>query len=325
MTAGRQKSDRVNFYLLYGEDKGIIKKRIEDIRKKIEVNEDDVSYYDINDIEDIVNDALTISMFSLNKLIVIDSTSYLSGKKEVPLMEKLEDYFDSYNSNSYLVFVSYSSTVDSRRKLVKLITAKGKSEKVEATLEYLISFANDYVKSNDYNITKEDINYLIDRCGNNLDNLTNELDKLMLYKVSDRVITKADINILVSENFDNSVYDLVNCILKKDKSKAIEIYNNFIQNGMDVNQIIAVIAAQIRLLFQVKRLYNSGKSNDEIAKILEFRSVYRVKYLLSDSYYYTEEDLLRYLSYLANLDNNIKSGTIDGNVFLELFILEKDM
>ena len=93
MTAGRQKSDRVNFYLLYGEDKGIIKKRIEDIRKKIEVNEDDVSYYDINDIEDIVNDALTISMFSLNKLIVIDSTSYLSGKKEVPLMEKLEDYF----------------------------------------------------------------------------------------------------------------------------------------------------------------------------------------------------------------------------------------
>ena len=94
---------------------------------------------------------------------------------------------------------------------------------------------------------------------------------------------------------------------------------------MDVIQIIAVIAAQFRLLFQVKRLYNSGKSNDEIAKILEFRSVYRVKYLLSDSYYYTEEDLLRYLSYLANLDNNIKSGTIDGNVFLELFILEKDM
>ena len=50
----------------------------------------------------------------------------------------------------------------------------------------------------------------------------------------------------------------------------MKLYYNFINNGMDVSQIIAIIASQIRLLFQVKRLYNSGKSNEEIAKILEF-------------------------------------------------------
>ena len=83
---------------------------------------------------------------------------------------------------------------------------------------------------------------------------------------------------------------------------------------MDPSQVIAVIASQIRLLFQVKRLYNSGKSNDEIAKILEFKSVYRVKYLLSDSYYYSEDTLIKYLSKLSNIDRDIKINNI--NIFL---------
>ena len=94
---------------------------------------------------------------------------------------------------------------------------------------------------------------------------------------------------------------------------------------MDPNQVIAVIASQIRLLFQVKRLYNSGKSNDEIAKILEFKSVYRVKYLLSDCYYYSEDMLIKYLSKFSNIDRDIKVNNVDGSVLLELFIAGKDM
>ena len=105
----------------------------------------------------------------------------------------------------------------------------------------------------------------------------------------------------------------------------ISLYNNFVQNGMEPIQIISMLSSQIRLLYQVKRLYNQGKSNDDIAKILEFKSVYRVKYLLSDSYYYSENDLLRYLSLLAELDKNIKLRLVDGKASLELLITKKDM
>ena len=94
---------------------------------------------------------------------------------------------------------------------------------------------------------------------------------------------------------------------------------------MDPSQLIPIIASQIRLLFQVKRLYNKGKTNDEIAKILELKNAYRVKYLLGDSYYYSEKDLLKYLTSLAKLDKNIKLGLQDSKVALELFIAKKDM
>lgn len=312
-----------NFYLLYGDDKAILNKEINDLKKKISINDDAVIYYDIIDVNNIVDEALTIGMFSSNKLIIIDSTSYLSEKKEVSNIGCLEDYFNNYNSNSYLLFISNSSSIDSRKKLVKLISGKGEIKKIEATSDYLIHYVKDFL--DDYEISGINISYFLSRCGTNINNINNELDKLKLYKLDDKVITKDDIELLTQENIDNSVYDLVNSLLKNDSVRAIKLYREFTENGMDVSQIIAIIAAQIRLLFQVKRLYNSGKSNDEIAKILEFKSVYRVKYLLSDSYYYSEDDLLKYLLKLADIDRDIKLGNVNGNTLLELFIVQKDM
>ncbi len=314
-----------NFYLLYGDDKSILNREIDNIKNNISINNDDIIYYDINSIEDIVNEAETISMFSNTKLLIIDSTNYLSDKKEISNIKLLEDYFDNFNSTSYLLFICNSSSIDSRKKLVKLISVKGIVKKVEATDEYLCNYIMNYLNSKGYKFNKLFSNYLISRCGNNIDNLTNELDKLMLYKNVDKEITREDINLITNENIDDSIFDLVGAIIKKDTNKAIKLYNNFVLDGMDASQIINMLASQIRLLFQVKRLYNQGKGNDEIAKILEFKSVYRVKYLLSDSYYYTENDLLKYLSKLADLDHDIKLGLVDGNTGIELLIAKKDM
>ena len=314
----------MRFYLLYGTDTSIIDREIDIIKEELSISDNDVIYYNIEDIKDIVDEALTISMFSPTKLIVIDSTIYLSQKKDIEDINLLENYFNNYNPNSYLVFVSNSDNIDSRKKIVKFINSNGITKKVEANSEYLRDYVNDYLKKKNYKMSSMDINVFINRIGNNIDNIKNELDKLMLYKIEDKVINNSDIMLLTEENTDNSVYDLVSALLKNDNSKAIKLYKDFVINGMDPNQIIAIIASQIRLLFQVKRLYNSGKSNDEIAKILEFKSVYRVKYLLNDSYYYSEDTLIKYLSKLSDIDRDIKINNIDGNILLELFIAGKD-
>lgn len=314
-----------NFYLLYSSDGAILNKEINDLEKKLDVSDNDIIYYNIDDVDGIVNEASTIGMFSLNKFIIINMDSYFKDKKDIPNINLLENYFDSYNSNSYLVFVCNSDSIDSRKKIVNLIKKYGIVKKLEANDIYLNDYVNNYLKDNGYKINNGDVVYFINRVGSNINNVTNELDKLMLYKINDKIINRNDIDLLTVENIDDSIYDLVNCILKNDNEKAIKLYNNFINNGMDVNQIVAIIAAQIRLLYQVKRLYNSGKSNDEIAKILEFKSVYRVKYLLSDSYYYSESDLVKYLSKLADIDNAIKTSNGDGNILMQLFIVKKDM
>ena len=312
-----------NFYLYYGDDISLINNEIGKLKNKIGIS-GDIIYYDIENVSDIVVESSTIGMFNPYKFIVIDTSSYFSSKKDMDI-SSLTNYFDNYNVNSYLIFTYGSSSIDSRRKLFKLISDNGVVKKLEANSEYLNDFVSNYIKDNGYSMDMNSMSYLLSRCDNNIDNIRNELDKLMLYKLNDKVITKEDISLLTIEDINDTVFELVSSILKNNNERAMKLYYNFINNGMDVSQIIAVISNQIRLLFQVKRLYNSGKSNDEIAKILEFKSVYRVKYLLSDCYYYSEGDLLKYLSKLADIDKAIKTGNGDGKLLLELFIAKKDM
>lgn len=310
--------------MFYSSDSGILSREVDNLRRRLNMSLDDTINYDINNVSDIVNEASTIGMFSLNKFIVINIDSYFKDKKDIPGINLLEEYFDNYNSNSYLIFICNSDTIDSRKKIVNLIKKNGIVKRIEANDSYITDYINSYLKDNGYSINNSDVIYFINRVGSNINNITNELDKLMLYKINDKIITRSDIDLLTVENIDDSIYELVNAILKNDSKKAIKLYYNFINNGMDVNQMIAIVGSQIRLLYQVKRLYNKGKSNEEIAKILEFKSVYRVKYLLSDSYYYSEEDLLKYLSKLSTIDEAIKSSNQDGNMLFELFIIKKD-
>ena len=312
-----------NFYLYYGDDISLINNEVSKLKNKIGIS-GDIIYYDIENISDIVVESSTIGMFNPYKFIVIDTSSYFSSKKDMDI-SSLTNYFDNYNVNSYLIFTYGSSSIDSRRKLFKLISDKGVVKKLEANSEYLNDFISTYIKDNGYSMDMNSMSYLLSRCDNNIDNIKNELDKLMLYKLYDKVITREDISLLTIDDINDTVFELVSSILKNNNEKAMKLYYNFINNGMDVSQIIAVISNQIRLLFQVKRLYNSGKSNDEIAKILEFKSAYRVKYLLNDCYYYSESDLLKYLSKLAYIDKSIKTGNGDGRLLLELFIAKKDM
>lgn len=307
-----------NFYLLYSDDVSLLNNEVLKLKNSLNIN-DETIYYDIDNISDIVVEASTVGMFNPYKFIVIDCSSC----KDIDI-SLLEDYFKSYNVNSYLIFI-YKGTIDSRKKLFKLISDNGIVMKLDISNDYLNDFVNDYLKKNNYRMEGTTISYFLSRCGNNIDNIKNELDKLMLYKLDEKIINNDDISLLIQESSDDSVFELVSAFLKNDSRKAMKLYYEFINDGMDVSQIVAIIASQIRLLFQVKRLYNEGKSNDEIAKILEFRSVYRVKYLLNDAYLYSENDLVKYLSNLADIDKAIKTGTMDGKVLLELFIAKKDM
>lgn len=311
--------------MFYSSDSGILSREVDNLRRRLNMSLDDTINYDINNVSDIVNEASTIGMFSLNKFIVINIDSYFKDKNDISGINLLEEYFDNYNSNSYLIFICNSDTIDSRKKIVNLIKKNGIVKKIEANDSYITDYINGYLKDNGYSINNSDVIYFINRVGSNINNITNELDKLILYKINDKIITKSDIDLLTIENIDDSIYELVNAILKNDSKKAIKLYYNFINNGMDVNQMIAIVGSQIRLLYQVKRLHNKGKSNEEIAKILEFKNVYRVKYLLSDSYYYSEDDLLKYLSKLSDIDKEIKTSNQDGNMLFELFIIKKDI
>ena len=73
-------------------------------------------------------------------------------------------------------------------------------------------------------------------------------------------------------------------------------------------------------MYQSKLLTSKGYSEDDIASLLHAKR-YPVHLAIQKSYHYNKEVLIDNLEQLADLDIKIKSGEIDKNLALELFLL----
>ena len=303
----------MNLYLFYGNNKSIINDKINHIINKYNIVDNNIIKYDLEDnLDNIIEEASMISLFGDTKLILINTTF-----KEDIDVDKLEEYLKHYN-NTYIVFIA-NDKVDTRRKLYKLIIKYGTIEEVNNDDNYIRSYIKEYIK--DY---KMDINYFLSKVSDNLDNIKNELDKLMLYKLEDKNITNSDIDDLVISNIEEDIFALTDSVITNNIDKSITLYNKFMDKNYEPVYIIGLLGNQFTLLYQVKKLYNMGKSNNDIASILGVHP-YRVKLAIQNSYYYTEEDLIKYIYKLGNLDKDIKTGNIDKTLGLELFLINKDI
>ena len=303
-------------YLLYGV-KTLIDSYIDKIKKKEKIDDINVSKYSVDDnIENIIEDASTISLFDSRKLIIVENELLFSGKKTIDT-SNLENYISNYNPNTILIFISYSDTIDSRKKLFKLINDKGKVEKLNQ-----INNINDYIKTlfKDYKISNNSIKLLVKRTGNDIDRIYQEANKIMIYKINDKIITDKDIIDCTTQKIDLNIFTFIDNIINKNKKESIKTYKEMIKIGEEPIKIIVMLANQFRLMYQVKVLRKKGYNEDDMANILQVKK-YPVHLAIQKSLKYSDEILLKYLEDLADLDIKIKSGEIDKNLALELFLI----
>lgn len=308
-------------YLLYGTENYLIKKEIDKILNANSIEKINVSEYnlEIDNFKDIIEDANTISLFSDKKAIIVNNSYLFTGKsiKNENDPELFLDYFKNVNPDSIIIFIVDSEKLDERKKIVKEIkkigTVKDFNQKNDLT---------DILKNmfEGYNISIQDIRFMIDRCGNNLDILSQEVNKIKIYKDEDKNITKEDIINLTSKNIDIDIFGFVDTIVNKNKNKALEIYKEMLINGEEPIKILVILANQFRIIYQAKELYKQGYSGNDIATMIGIHP-YRIKLALKKAINYNSDTLLDYLEKLADLDYDIKIGNIESSLGLEMFIL----
>lgn len=304
-------------YLLFGTKDYSINNEIKKICKNID--EMNISRYDLNnDLTSLViEDAKTISLFGDKKIVIADNANMFTASTSKD-SEIIEDYLKNINEYTDLIFIVHSDKIDARKKITKAIKEKGK----------IIEFNDDLDAVNlirrlfkDYNIEYSDIKLLIDRVGNNPLIITNEINKIKIYKGNDKNITNEDILNLTNKIIEIDVFKLIDYIVRKDKENALELYNEMLKVNEEPIKIIVILANQFRIMYQSKELLKKGYSEKDIASILKIHP-YRVKLAIQNSRNYTSEMLLKYLNDLADIDIGIKTGTINKDLALELFILK---
>lgn len=310
-------------YALYGNEDFLIKKEIDNIIKNNNISSLNISNYDltIDPLKNIIDDALTISLFEDKKLIIVDNSYIFTGStikdEKKDNVEDLLDYFEHINPDCILIFIVHNEKLDERKKIVKVL------KKIATVKSFSkVSSPNDYAKDllKDYNIEPAIIRLLIDRVGTDLGILEQEINKIKIYKNDDKLITKEDVIELTSKNVEIDIFDLIDKIVNKDKEHALEIYYEMLKRNEEPIKILIILANQFRIMYQAKELYQKGYSGNDIASLLNIHP-YRIKLALEKTHSYKSETLLKNLSSLADLDYNIKVGNKDAALGLELFIL----
>ena len=296
-------------YLVTGE-KSLNNLEIDKILKK----EKDYSLikYDLeeNSILQVVDELNTVDLFSPKKIVIVYSFSKIEKEHEDYLVRYIEKSEDS----NILILVT-TEKLDERKKLTKLLKAKSKI--IDTTNTNVDTYIKEELK--DYKIDFGALSLLKDYTNNNYNKICQEINKLKMLKLDEKVITKDDVTSVVRKSFDKNIFDFTNAINEKNKKKMFNIYYELIENKEDELKILGVLANNFRLLYKVKILKDI-KSESELMSLLNIKNPKRLYILKQETYKYDKNDLLRYLKELSELDIKIKSGLIDKKLGMEIFL-----
>ena len=307
-------------YVLYGIQDYLIDKKIQELTKNIDRLEIDEFDLENNNIKQIIDAASTFSLFSTNKTIIVYNSFVFSANKkgiDDKDINLLQRYIENPNKNTTIIFVVSNDKLDSRKKIVSSVKKNG------TVLEFnevknINALVSDMIKP--YKITANQINALINRVGDNLYILENEIAKLKTYKNDDLIITDNDIINVINKSVNTDIFHLIDSIINKNMNEALECYYELIKIGEEPIKILVLLANQFRLMYQVKELSKKGYRIFDIIDLLDQKQ-YPIQKAIQKGYNYDSKILLEYLNKLADLDIGIKTGKIDKNTGLELFIL----
>jgi DNA polymerase III subunit delta len=240
-----------NFYLL--------KKRLDELAGKFiaEYGELAIERIDAEEAESqaILDAVQSLPFLSPRKMVVVRN-----GSANKNISGQIEQIIDSAGDTTDLIF--YETLPDKRSSYFKVLKSKTELEEFsELDARALAKWLAQEAKKQGGSLTLADASYMVERAGNNQQQLASELYKLITY---DPKITRANIDLLTEKTPQSKVFDLLDSAFAGDKERALELYADQRAQKVEPQAIMAMITWQLKLLALAK--LGAGKSSQQIAK-----------------------------------------------------------
>lgn len=306
-------------YIIDGNEELFIRNKIKEICNQ---DDADIIKYDGNDksfsINNMVNSCLGNSLFS-NKTIVLVKDAYFLTNKVENEIDILLKYIKNPIYETDLIFYSLDNNHNSKLKTYKEISKNAQVLKYDSyDSKNFDSYLNQQINKYGLQIDHDAINHLNSLCKKNATLLEQNLIILSNYpgKINIDVV-----NSLCTTSDENNAFDFINALTNKDISKAIFIERKMLSNNDSAMQIVGLLAAQLRFLYQLAYYSFVGKNSNEI---MELTGCSYGRYLNSMKTL-SKINLNQIINLLAKLsDFEIKCKTdnsLSDNMRFELFIL----
>jgi DNA polymerase-3 subunit delta len=285
-------------------------------------------------VAELVNTIETIPFMGGKNLIIVRNTALFSagrksGTEEVPdkadpSTERLLNLFGNMPAYSHIVFIT-TDKADKRRKLYKSLEKNGvvlevapiKGKDLRAWLlerlaELKVKMAPD---AQEHLLAAVSLMPQV-----SLDFINNELEKTVLFTAGKTLITRQDLLEILSAVPEVSIFAMIEALSQRQTPQAISLLREELTAGEHPVRILALLARQIRQLWQVKELLNKGYGSREVAEFLKVPGFIGEK-LAKQSRAFTVVKLKAATLSLAAADRDLKTSRT-GPVVLEKIIIE---
>lgn len=292
-------------YILYGDDKFNINRRIDIIKDVIEEEWKEFSYCSMPDDSDyltVINELLTKGLGTGKKIVQVfnDCLFNKDAKKAIKKLESAPD-------DNVLIIATTKKTA-SNLVVIKELLKHGKLEEYRLIPVWKTSDIADYIKheaiSYKLNLDDECINYLVDNIGNDTQFIDSELKKIALYAISSKISIKG-LHSLITSNNANSIELAKHCLYGESK-QAFDKLNQLKSNHP--LQIVATLSSCFRTWLAVKAGVAENASDNEIAKAGCIHNPKRIYFLKQEVFNCSLMRLRAILSVLTNLEYELKTG-----------------
>ena len=133
---------------------------------------------------------------------------------------------------------------------------------------------------------------LITLVGTNMFMIMSEVDKLAMYASGEKQIDASMVEKLVSRSLEQNIFTLIEKVVQRKPEDALRIYYDLLKQNEEPIKILALLAGQFRLIYQVKELSRRGYGQQQMAGYLKTHP-FRVKLAAGHANQFTDEELTK--------------------------------
>ena len=319
-----------SLYLLFGEELFLLESSLKKIKNLFGETVKGINYITIDETNcnTLIADIETPSFGYEKKLIIARNTGLFKkeGKRKNAELASLKEKINTYlirneeviKDSVVLVFVEEEA--DTKQELYTTIDKLGIACKFDYQKPMQIEKRIKAI-CNGYKVQIDDstLRYFIECCGTSMQDLINEIRKLIEYAGEGGKIQKEDIDRLAIKKLESVIFDLTDTLGKKDISKALQVLKNLIYAKEPLQKILITLYNHFKKLYFVKMALRCQK--DIVTSLnLKPNQTFLVNKYKTQANFFQERELKSILQDLRNLDADYKLGLIDLQVGLETIL-----
>lgn len=303
-------------YLLYGEERYLVRQYKELLKQAVLDGGDEMNYtgfegsgVNLLEVEEIAD---TLPFFHDYRIVIWEESGLFKSAND------FTEYLPQMPDTTILLFVE--KAVDKRNKLYKYVQKNGLAVEMAAmNTADTKKFVAMKLRDSGRKIRESTAQYFLEQVEGSLNNIENELEKLIAYTYGREEITKEDIDAVCSVQVTGQMFKMLDAAAAGQKQELMQYYHDLLELKESPMSILYLLTRHFNILLQVKAV-SGGLSKQETAKKIGIPPFSVGKYQ-AQCRRFTKERLKEMLQLCVNTEFDFKQGRLSDRIGVEMLLV----